>query len=279
MRKALAKLALGICATLIGSAAFAVEPAKIAIIIDDLGYNHSTGERALALPEGVSVAVIPFTPYGNLLATQAHDLHHDILVHMPMESADPGRRLDSGGITMAQDEQEVRQRIDKAIQAVPYAVGMNNHMGSEITADPLVMSWVMDEVRNRTPFFFVDSMTNAHSVAEATALHHDVASVRRDIFLDNKPETPAIAAEFQRLIKIARDNGYAVAIGHPHSTTLDYLAQEIPRLKSMGIELVPISALTREYGRPRTTPVQPQDVMRWIVAMPPPTSSRLNFTN
>ena len=137
----------------------------------------------------------------------------------------------------------------------------------------------MDEVRNKTPYFFVDSMTNARSVAKETALSYRIPSVRRDVFLDNTPEYAAIDKAFQRLIRIARHSGHAIAIGHPHSATLAYLEQKIPQLQAMGIELVPISELTEEYGRPIDKPIRLQDLTRWIVAMPAPSSERLNFTN
>lgn len=253
-------------------------PARIAIILDDIGYNRSSGERAVKLPAEVSLAVIPFTPHSRALAQQAHQNGHDVLLHLPMESTDPGRRLDDGGITLAQDEKEIRRRVQAAIGAVPHAVGLNNHMGSQITIDPVIMGWVMDEVR-KTPLFFVDSMTNSHSVARSTARDYRIPAIRRDVFLDNDTDTASIDKAFKRLLEKARQTGYAVAIGHPHRTTLAYLEKTLPTLKEQGIELVAVSNLASRYGQPVDQPIRLQDLARWILAMPSPPASHLSFTH
>lgn len=253
-------------------------PVRIAILLDDLGYNRTTGERALQLPGAVSVAIIPFTPHARALAQSASEQGRDVLIHMPMESTDPLRRLDQGGISLAQDEKEIRQRVNAALRAVPNAIGMNNHMGSQITIDPVIMGWVMDEVKD-TPLFYIDSMTNPASVARQTAHRYKIPSIRRDVFLDNRTDPAAIDRQFQRLLAIARQKGYAVAIGHPHKATLRYLEQALPRLDEQGVELVAISTLTARHGQPVDQPIRLQDLMRWIIAMPAPDASHLSFTH
>lgn len=253
-------------------------PVRIAILLDDLGYNRATGERALQLPSAVSVAIIPFTPHARALAQTASRQGRDVLIHMPMESTDPLHRLDQGGIRRTQNETEVRQRIKAALRAVPNAIGMNNHMGSQITIDPVIMGWVMDEVKN-TPLFYIDSVTNPATVAEQTAHRYRIPAIRRDVFLDNRPDPDTIDRQFQRLLRIARQKGYAVAIGHPHDATLRYLEETLPTLLQQGIELVAISDLTARYGQPVDQPIRLQDLMRWIIAMPAPAASHLNFTH
>jgi uncharacterized protein len=253
-------------------------PARIAIILDDIGYNRHNGERALRLPAAVTLAVIPFTPHARALAQQGHAQGRDILLHLPMASTDPERRLDDGGITRNHNEAEIRQRVQAAIAAVPHAVGLNNHMGSQITTDPDIMRWIMDEVR-RTPLFFVDSMTNARSVARSTALDYRIPALRRDVFLDNSTDPAAIDRAFERLLEKARQQGYAVAIGHPHGTTLTYLEQMLPKLREMNIELVAVSELATRHGRPLDKPIRLQDLTRWILALPTPAATHLNFSN
>lgn len=253
-------------------------PARIAIILDDIGYNRHNGERALRLPAAVTLAVIPFTPHGRSLAQQGHTQGRDILLHLPMASTDPERRLDDGGITPHQNEAEIRQRVQAAIAAVPHAVGLNNHMGSQITTDPDIMRWIMDEVR-RTPLFFVDSMTNARSVARSTALDYRIPALRRDVFLDNSTDPAAIDRAFQRLLEKARQQGYAVAIGHPHGTTLTYLEQMLPKLADLNIELVAVSELATRHGQPLDKPIRLRDLTRWILALPTPAATHLNFSN
>lgn len=251
--------------------------ARIAIILDDIGYNRSRGEQALQLPPAVTFSVIPFTPHSKTLAQKAHAQQRDVLLHLPMESADSDRRLDEGGLTQQQPEAEIRSRVNAAIAAVPHAVGLNNHMGSGLTTDPQRMGWVMEEVR-RTPLFFIDSMTSAESVAGSTARRLQIPSIRRDVFLDNQPDASAIDTAFRLLLQKARQDGYAVAIGHPHAATLHYLEQALPRLAAEGIELVPVSHLAHQYGRALDPPGRWQDLMRLIIAMPAPSSTRLDFS-
>ena len=259
------------------SRAAATPTARIAIILDDIGYNRSRGEQALQLPPEVTFSVIPFTPHSKALAQKAHAQQREVLLPLPMESADHDRRLDDGGLTGQQPEAEIRARVNAAIAAVPHAIGLNNHMGSGLTTDSRRMGWVMEEVR-RTPLFFIDSMTSAESVAGSTARRLQIPSIRRDIFLDNQPDAAAIDSAFRLLLQKARRDGYAVAIGHPHTATLRYLAQTLPRLAAQGVELVPVSHLARQYGRALDPPGQWQDLLQLIIAMPAPTSSRLDFS-
>lgn len=251
--------------------------ARIAIILDDIGYNRASGERALQLPAAVTFSVIPFTPYSHSLAEKAHRQQREILLHLPMESADSHRRLDEGGLTGQQPETEIRTRVNAAIAAVPHAIGLNNHMGSRLTADSQRMNWVMEEVR-QTPLFFIDSMTSVDSVAGRTARRLSIPSLSRDVFLDNEPETAAIDTAFRHLLQKARKDGYAVAIGHPHPATLNYLQRRLPQLSTEQVELVPLSQLVHQFGRALDPPGRWQDLARQVIAMPAPDSTRLNFS-
>ena len=251
---------------------------KIAIILDDLGYNRPSGEQALQLPGNITYAIIPFTPHGATLAQEAHDRNREVILHMPMESSDPNRRLDQGGLTSDLNEQEVRARVQQALDAVPHIVGLNNHMGSNVTGDVNIMHWLMQEVQDR-PLYFIDSMTNPHSVANSSALHYQIPSLKRDIFLDNVQTAESIDRMFQSLVRIAQKRGHAIAIGHPYPATLDYLANTLPRLQDMGVELVDASELVMFYGQPVDQPIDLKEIMEVIVAMPAPESQRLNFSN
>ena len=254
------------------------ERPKIAIILDDLGYNRPAGDEALQLPGNITYAIIPFTPYSVALAQAAYDRNRVVILHMPMESSDPNRRLDEGGLTSDLDEAEVKARVQEALEAVPHIVGLNNHMGSNVTADVNIMHWLMQEVQDR-PLYFIDSMTNPHSVANRSALHYHIPSLKRDIFLDNIQSKTAIDRMFQSLVRIAHQRGHAIAIGHPYPATLDYLASALPRLDEMGVELVDASELVMFYGQPVDQPINLKEIMEVIVAMPAPESQRLNFAN
>ena len=223
------------------SAADSIEPAAITIIIDDLGYNLNQGMRAVALPGPVTFAVLPYSPHSKKLAEAAHNRDKEVMLHMPMDNGS-GLSPGPGVLTAKQDQTTFRQQLEQAIQAIPHLQGINNHMGSSLTQNTQRMKWVMASLKNRS-LYFVDSRTTALSVAGATARRQHIPSLERDVFLDHDPTPAAIDKQFKRLIKLAKKQGSAVAIGHPYPSTLGYLENVIPKLDAMGIFLVSPSGL------------------------------------
>lgn len=215
---------------------------RIAIIIDDLGYQLAAGRRAIALPGPVSFAILPDAPRAAVLARAANAEGKEVLVHLPMQAA-VDRSTGAPGVTLDMSREQFRATINQAIEAVPFAIGFNNHRGSLITRHPGHMRWLMEELGLRKRMFFVDSYTTHHSVAMQVAAENGVRAIRRDVFLDADPRPATIRAEFERLKSLARARGAAVAIGHPYETTLAFLETELPMLAAEGYELVPISAL------------------------------------
>ncbi|MNM45514.1 Divergent polysaccharide deacetylase [compost metagenome] len=142
---------------------------------------------------------------------------------------------------------ELARRLDAALAKVPYAVGINNHMGSRMTAQREPMAWLMGELQRRH-LFFVDSRTSAATVAAAEAQAQGLAHVSRDVFLDDVRTTEAIAGQLRQGVELARKQGSAVLIGHPYPQTLEVLEREIPRLGSQGIELVNLRQMIAERG-------------------------------
>jgi len=214
---------------------------RIAIIIDDLGYNRAAGEAVLALPAPVTCAVIPSTPHGQRLGRQAAAAGKEVMIHLPMAALD-ARRLDPGALQEGMSEARIGTVLDQAQRALPAARGVNNHMGSALTAEAEPMRRLMDQLRQRH-LYFVDSRTNAATVAEYSARQAGVATGRRDVFLDNRRDLTHINAQFNQLLRLARRRGHAIAIGHPYPETLDYLQQVLPLMEQTGIRVVPVSEL------------------------------------
>lgn len=138
--------------------------------------------------------------------------------------------------------EELGKRLDAAFKAVPYTAGINNHMGSRMTAEPGAMAWLMGELQRRHKFF-VDSRTSAKTVAAAEAQKIDLAHVSRDVFLDDERTEAAITTQLQTAIKLAHKQGSAVMIGHPYPQTLAVLERELPKLKAQGIEWIDIKLM------------------------------------
>ena len=214
--------------------------AYLSVIIDDLGQSPDRDARTLALPGPVTMAIMPDTPHATDFARQAHHAGRTVILHMPMDPATgpyawhPGTPLP-----------ELEKRLNAALLRVPYAAGLNNHMGSRMTAQPEAMAWLMGELQRRD-LFFVDSRTSAATVAAAKAQTQGLASVSRDVFLDDVRTTEAIAGQLRLAVELARRQGTAVVIGHPYPQTLEVLERELPRLKAQGVEMIELRQMIAE---------------------------------
>lgn len=224
-----------------GSAASA-QPVYLSLIIDDLGHDPQRDQRVLALPGPVALAILPDAPHAAALADDAHHAGRTVLLHMPMAPAD--------GDFAWQPKQTPfvwRERLEAALRAVPHAHGLNNHMGSVMTAHPEAMAVLMPELQRRH-LFFVDSRTTPKTVAAASAQRIGLASLSRDLFLDHDSHIDAVSAAFDRGLAIARRQGSVVMIGHPHASTLAVLERELPKLAAQGIDWIDVPAMIALRG-------------------------------
>ncbi|MEL7311583.1 MAG: divergent polysaccharide deacetylase family protein [Pseudomonadota bacterium] len=226
------------------SANAATPPPKVAIIIDDIGYRYQQDRQALQLPTEIAFAIIPGSDHGRALGEAAVQQGREVLVHLPMEPVGVANaRLGPVAIDHTDDELAVRRTLRAAMEELPFATGLNNHMGSRLTQERRPMLWLMESILCRRDLYFVDSYTTRHSVALATADALSIPAVRRDVFLDHVQTPAAIEVQVRRLVHLARQQGQALAIAHPHAPTLDAL-RALPRLlQAQGIELVAPSAL------------------------------------
>lgn len=235
-------------ATTVSPAAFAAP--RIAIIIDDLGYQLAAGRRAIELPGPLAFAVLPATPSGRVLAEVAHRNGKEVLLHLPLEAVEQQGPPEPGVITMDMTRDMFRHAFAAALDSVPYAIGVSSHRGSLLTRHPGHMAWLMQEIRLREGLFFIDSYTHHKSVALRIAEEAGVAAVRRDVFLDSDRSATALAREFDRLKALALENGVAVGIGHPYPETLDFLERELRALDGEDFELIPISEALHSFVEP-----------------------------
>ncbi|WP_153773310.1 divergent polysaccharide deacetylase family protein [Pseudomonas sp. MNR3A] len=225
---------------LAGTAHAAPAKAYMSIIIDDLGQNNERDSRTLDLPGPVTMAIMPDTPHATDFARQAHKAGRTVILHMPMDPA-TGPYAWHPGLPI----EELARRLDAALLKVPFAAGINNHMGSRMTAQRDAMAWLMGNLQGRE-LFFVDSRTSAATVAAAEAQAIGLAHVSRDVFLDDVRTTEAIAGQLRQGIELARKQGSAVLIGHPYPQTLEVLEREMPGLKRQGIELIELRQMIAE---------------------------------
>lgn len=221
-----------------------VSQPAIVIIIDDVGDNYRLGSAAVQLPGPVTFAVLPHSPFGARLAHQAYRNGKDVILHAPMQNTQD-RPLGPGALTRDLAQQKFIDTLNKGLDTVPYAQGMNNHMGSLLTTLEPQMNWVMD-VAKRRGLYFVDSRTTPDSVALKAARRHGIPSLVRDVFLDHERTEAFVHQQFMQTVAIAKRYGSAVAIGHPYPVTVEYLVKALPQLDEQGIRLLTASALIME---------------------------------
>ncbi|MGB0682831.1 MAG: divergent polysaccharide deacetylase family protein [Magnetovibrionaceae bacterium] len=223
--------------------AVAVNPADkrpmIAIVIDDLGLDRTRTARTVELPGPLTLS---FLTYAEDLASQtakARNAGHELLVHVPMEPQ--SRTIDPGpeALTLDLPEEEWRRRLDWGLGRFDGYVGFNNHMGSRFTADRHAMRVVLEEAEKRG-LMFLDSRTSGGAVGPAIAQGLGLPWAERHVFLDHVNDVSTVAGQLAELEQLAREHGYAVAIGHPRDATLSVLETWLVEAQAR-FQLVPIS--------------------------------------
>ncbi|PPA89266.1 hypothetical protein C4A76_04045 [Brevibacillus laterosporus] len=191
-----------------------IKTRKMALIIDDFGNNMKGTEEILNLPIPLTIAVMPFLPSTKKDAEMAHQKKHDVIVHMPMEPMKgPKNWLGPGALMSNLSDDEIRLRVNKAIDDVPHAIGMNNHMGSKITQNLRIMRIVLQVCKERG-LFYIDSKTSYKSIVGQVARELQVPYIENMIFLDDVHTTSHIAKQLRLISEKMKQNEACIAIGH-----------------------------------------------------------------
>lgn len=218
--------------------------ARLAIILDDLGNDRAAADAIFALPYPLTISVLPNRPHSIEIAEAAHRRGYQVMLHLPMESLGNGK-AESQELRPGMSPRQVSALVNEFLRAVPDVAGVNNHQGSQSTADATLMAELMPLLRERN-LFYIDSRTTTATVAYDTARKAGVRAAFRNVpFLDDISDAAAISKQLRRAIRDAQEKGEAVAIGHPHTATLKALREVLPQAKSQGVRLVYASDLVR----------------------------------
>lgn len=217
---------------------------KAAFIIDDLGYETEVAKKMMELEFPVALSILPFLQYSEFTAEEGKKNDKEIMLHLPMEPNNSGADPGPGAIKSYMSEEEIRQAVRKSILDFPYAIGVNNHMGSKITEDREIMKIVLEEIKGYN-LFFIDSMTSKNSIAYDVAQEMGIKSAVRSVFLDNNNDMEYIKGQMLEVQEIALEKGEVIAIGHDRINTFYVLKRMIPELIRAGIEIVPVSELVK----------------------------------
>ncbi len=215
-------------------------------LLDDLGLNWPNARRAIALPGPLTLAFMTYAERLPSLAVAARAAGHELLVHVPMAPQDPLTNPGPNVLRADLGPEELARRVAWGLARFDGYVGINNHMGSGFTTSVAGMAQVMMELKARG-LLYLDSLTSPGTVGAALAERLGVPYAKRNIFIDNDPESrTAIRRQLVRLERLAARTGQAVGIAHPHDVTLEELARWLPEVQARGFRLVPISAVVRE---------------------------------
>jgi polysaccharide deacetylase 2 family uncharacterized protein YibQ len=216
---------------------------RVAIVIDDLGAENHISKELLHWNLPITFSILPFMAFSKSLAVDAHQRGKEVILHLPMEPHDyPKARPGEGVLLHDMDEQELLDQLSKDIEAVPYILGVSNHMGSRFMEDSENVRIVLSELKRRN-LFFLDSRTTPQTLGFQTAKVLGLRSTERTVFLDNSLDENSIKQKIDELIQHALSTGKAIGIGHPHPSTVKSLKEAIPKIKEKGIEIVPLSSL------------------------------------
>lgn len=215
---------------------------RIALIIDDIGFSQSRAREFLGLGIPITFSILPRLEMTRDLAFEIREKGHEIMLHQPMEPYDPHMDPGPGALYLGFPGDKIDSIIEENIDSVPFAVGVNNHMGSKFTE---CQKEINDALRviNRVRLFFIDSLTTSHSMAYRTARKLHMPSAFRNVFLDNIPNESAIHYQLHNLIKCAFKFGHAIGIGHPYPETARALGRFLGDFKKSGVSLVHASQI------------------------------------
>jgi len=220
---------------------------QVALIVDDMGNSLEALDDLLNLKEAVTISILPYSPHAQETARIAHEYNLEILLHLPLESLNNhDTTLDTEGmITAAMSPEEIVQSFEASLARVPYADGVNNHMGSKFTADSSLMRTLLAPLKEKG-LLFVDSRTTAQTVAYDEARRMGIPTVERNVFLDADADRGRIKSRLIELFKAAQRKGAAVGICHPYPETLEALKANFALFADYGLEVVPVSRLAHK---------------------------------
>lgn len=217
--------------------------AKMAIIIDDFGYNKKIAEGFINLDIPLDISILPNLSYSVIIAEMARAKSKEVILHLPLEpygypDVNPG----PGVILVKMNKKEILEQLEKNLRAVPYIVGVDNHEGSRATENRELMTIVLEYLKQKN-LFFVDARASNKSIAYDLARQLKMPTAKNEVFLDNQRDVEYIKGRLQLLIKLAQERGKAIGIGHPHPKMLQALEESIPLFEKEKIKLVFVSEL------------------------------------
>lgn len=222
-------------------------PPRIALIVDDIGYDRAVVKKFLSLNLPITLSVLPKSPFIKSIVDAARKKHVEIMLHQPMEPFEyPRINPGPGTLLMSMAPDELVQQLVQNLEEMPFVSGINNHMGSKMTASASQMRQIFSVLKQRN-LFFVDSRTTEKTICRPSADLLQIPFGERDIFIDHFQEKDFIKKQLDELVRIATMHGEAIGIAHPYNKTYQILKKVLPDLKKK-VRFVPVSEVVRISG-------------------------------
>jgi polysaccharide deacetylase 2 family uncharacterized protein YibQ len=224
-----------------GSNTVLLTPPRVAVIIDDMGFDVDMAERFMSI-DGLklTLSIIPYQPFSTEVSVRAQQHGVETMVHMPMEPNDyPANNPGRGAILVSLDDGQIVARTEEYLASLPTARGVNNHMGSRAMADSRVVRLVLGVIGKRN-LYFIDSRTASDTLGLATASSLSIPAAERAVFIDEvgNSDVNYRLGMIRQLIRLARERGSAIGIGHPSVETLSALRIAAREFLEAGVEVV-----------------------------------------
>ena len=215
---------------------------KIAIVMDDFGYNLNDLDTLFGIKEPVTLSILPEEKYSAKVAKMAAAHGQEAILHLPLESHRSDVKEEVDTIRTGMSDKDVIARLKKDIEDVPGIKGVSNHMGSKSTEEKPLMTAIMTYLKKNNLYFF-DSLTTEKSVCREVARSAGVRYARRDAFLDNMNNAEYIEKQLMDIEKLAFKKGKVIAICHDRKTTIRVLSKIMPEMVRDGVRFVKLSEL------------------------------------
>jgi len=225
----------------------AVKTTYLAIIIDDFGNGSDGTKEFMYMDIPFTGAVMPGCPNSGEEARQLLANGKEVIVHIPMEPNKGSKSWLPQGAVMADfTPDEARSAAQAAIEQIPGATGINNHMGSKVMENKELVLEILTMAKENN-LYFVDSLTTGKSKAAEAAKEIGMQIYLRDVFLDSTKDISKIEKNIKKAGEVAVKENYCIAIGHVGAAGGKVTAQAIknmlPSLSEKGVKLVTMSEL------------------------------------
>ena len=211
---------------------------KLAVVIDDCGYNNEALKDLLSTGLPFSYAVIPYKQGSGEALRMIKAAGQTAMLHLPMEPLDRGQMSEGDKtILVSMSDSEKAKAVKAALDSLPGVSGVNNHQGSRATGDRQTMDVVLKVLKERG-LFFIDSRTSSRSVGYERAKKLGVPTGMNELFLDNEASTEAIYARIKEAMGRADRDGGVVVICHARPVTAKTWTLYLEEIKKTGIRIV-----------------------------------------